>query len=83
MKYQPFLPISSLDIDECANPSLNDCSDICINLPGSYNCSCPKTRKHKGDGRKGGSGCVSNLQHVVNEIVIGTCYLFGLHSSTQ
>ncbi|ESW09487.1 hypothetical protein PHAVU_009G131600 [Phaseolus vulgaris] len=59
------------DIDECADPSLNDCSDICINLPGSYNCSCPKARKYLGDGRKRGSGCVSNLQRVVNEIVIG------------
>ncbi|XP_028230615.1 uncharacterized protein LOC114410917 [Glycine soja] len=60
------------DIDECANPSLNDCSDICLNLPGSYNCSCPKSKSYEGDGRKGGSGCVSNLPHVVNQIVIGT-----------
>lgn len=60
------------DIDECANPSLNDCSDICLNLPGSYNCSCPKSKNYEGDGRKGGSGCVSNLPHVVNQIVIGT-----------
>ncbi|XP_029125056.1 wall-associated receptor kinase 2 [Cajanus cajan] len=59
------------DIDECANPSLNECSDICINLPGSYNCSCPKSKRYQGDGRKGGSGCVSDLQ-VVNEVVIGT-----------
>ncbi|KAL9313670.1 hypothetical protein ACSQ67_019122 [Phaseolus vulgaris] len=66
------------DIDECADPSLNDCSDICINLPGSYNCSCPKARKYLGDGRKRGSGCVSNLQRVVNEIVIGlVLLLFG------
>ncbi|WVZ00401.1 hypothetical protein V8G54_026470 [Vigna mungo] len=62
-------------------------NSVCIdsqNGPG-YLCGClegyvgnaylkggSKTRKHQGDGRKGGSGCVSNLQHVVNEIVIGT-----------
>ncbi|KAJ1376617.1 Wall-associated receptor kinase, galacturonan-binding domain [Sesbania bispinosa] len=57
-----YLPGGCQDIDECANPSLNDCSDICINLAGSYKCSCPKTKRHRGDGKKGGSGCVSDLQ---------------------
>ncbi|XP_072895124.1 uncharacterized protein [Hemitrygon akajei] len=28
------------DIDECANPELNDCEHICQNTPGKYKCAC-------------------------------------------
>lgn len=30
------------DLDECANPALNDCHEgaVCINEPGSYRCDC-------------------------------------------
>jgi len=28
------------DVDECAEP--DTCSQICINLPGSYKCDCEK-----------------------------------------
>ena len=29
-----------LDIDECANRSTIDCTQQCINTPGSYECDC-------------------------------------------
>ncbi|GFS40804.1 wall associated kinase-like 7 [Actinidia rufa] len=37
----PYLSSGCQDIDECAEPSLNRCERICLNTPGSYNCSCP------------------------------------------
>ncbi|MBA0761696.1 hypothetical protein Gotri_024308, partial [Gossypium trilobum] len=40
-------------INECE--TLKPCSGTCHNLPGSYNCSCPKG--FEGDGRKKGTGC--------------------------
>ncbi|GLJ24086.1 hypothetical protein SUGI_0459360 [Cryptomeria japonica] len=47
------------DIDEC----LDDCVEpskggVCLNLPGSYNCSCAK-KGYTGDGFKNGSVCES------------------------
>jgi len=30
----------TLDIDECANRSTIDCTQQCINTPGSYECDC-------------------------------------------
>eukprot|EP01018_Ginkgo_biloba_P032442 Gb_05723 [translate_table: standard] len=46
------------DIDECAYPSLNNCSHSphgrCENLQGSYKCYCAKGH---GDGTQNGSGC--------------------------
>ena len=49
----------SLDTNECADPAKNDCvsEETCINIPGNYNCSCP--RGYEGDGRKNGSRCVA------------------------
>ena len=29
-----------IDINECQNPSLNNCQQLCINTPGLYRCSC-------------------------------------------
>lgn len=43
------------DLDECHDPSLNVCTDICINGVGNYTCSCPKG--YNGDGKRNGTGC--------------------------
>jgi len=45
------------DIDECADPSTNSCERICINIPGSYNCSCPDG--YTDDGKNDGRGCIA------------------------
>ncbi|KAJ1700768.1 hypothetical protein LUZ63_000547 [Rhynchospora breviuscula] len=39
-KGNPYLVDGCQDIDECADGS-NICSGICVNIPGSYICSCP------------------------------------------
>lgn len=58
MWYELFLFLCSfVDIDECADPTKNDCVKICNNIPGNYTCSCP--HGHDGDGWKSGSGCVA------------------------
>ncbi|XP_010247970.1 PREDICTED: wall-associated receptor kinase 5-like [Nelumbo nucifera] len=53
----PYLEDGCQDINECSDPTKNDClsSTICINTPGSYNCSCPPGTEW--DVRRNG-GCV-------------------------
>ncbi|XP_059631710.1 wall-associated receptor kinase 3-like [Cornus florida] len=67
-KGNPYLPQGCEDIDECANPSLNQCEKICVNTAPNYTCSCPKG--YHGDGRKDGSGCIPDPQRVI-KIVVG------------
>ncbi|KAJ7540180.1 hypothetical protein O6H91_10G004400 [Diphasiastrum complanatum] len=45
------------DVNECANPSLNNCAEnaTCANLHGTYNCSCEKGLI--GDGYRNGTNC--------------------------
>ncbi|KAF8018904.1 hypothetical protein BT93_H3715 [Corymbia citriodora subsp. variegata] len=49
----PYLQNGCQDIDECV--TLQPCNGKCTNLPGTYDCSCP--RGYRGDGRRGGKGC--------------------------
>ncbi|KAF8024867.1 hypothetical protein BT93_F1890 [Corymbia citriodora subsp. variegata] len=49
----PYLQNGCQDINECV--TLQPCSGKCTNLPGTYDCSCP--RGYRGDGRTGGKGC--------------------------
>ncbi|OIT32886.1 PREDICTED: wall-associated receptor kinase 2-like [Nicotiana attenuata] len=53
----PYIGSGCQDIDECADPNANSCENICINIPGSYNCSCPEG--YTGDGKKNGRGCIA------------------------
>nr|DAD29493.1 TPA_asm: hypothetical protein HUJ06_030961 [Nelumbo nucifera] len=54
----PYLEHGCHDIDECADPNMNDCSStgICTNTLGSHHCSCPTGTD--GDGLKTGRGCI-------------------------
>ncbi|KAL6317008.1 hypothetical protein AAG906_026723 [Vitis piasezkii] len=59
------------DIDECS--TLSPCNGTCQNLPGTFNCSCPKG--YEGDGRKNGTGCTlvaSQSQRFPLIIILGT-----------
>ncbi|KAI3468211.1 hypothetical protein Pfo_024874 [Paulownia fortunei] len=51
----PYLSPGCQDINEC---EFNPCHPkaTCINLPGSFNCSCPLN--YLGDGKKHGTGCI-------------------------
>uniref|UniRef100_K1QLB6 Fibrillin-1 n=1 Tax=Magallana gigas TaxID=29159 RepID=K1QLB6_MAGGI len=44
---------SCIDIDECNDASLNKCSfpNLCVNVDGSYNCTCPDFHTLDNDGR--------------------------------
>eukprot|EP00058_Branchiostoma_floridae_P023928 XP_002609418.1 hypothetical protein BRAFLDRAFT_86521 [Branchiostoma floridae] len=39
------------DADECQNPDMNDCEQLCINLVGSYLCACHDGLVLRADGR--------------------------------
>nr|KJB29139.1 hypothetical protein B456_005G086200 [Gossypium raimondii] len=49
----PYLPNGCQDINECE--TMSSCNGTCINLPGTFNCSCPGG--YEGDGWKNGTGC--------------------------
>ncbi|CAK9267203.1 unnamed protein product [Sphagnum jensenii] len=53
------------DINECHN-AMNSCAPnaICINMPGSYNCSC--YGGYSGDGFGNGTGCTAQKSHNQN-----------------
>ncbi|KAF8010809.1 hypothetical protein BT93_J1456 [Corymbia citriodora subsp. variegata] len=62
------------DIDECADPEMNQCEKICHNIIGDYTCSCPNG--YHGDGKKGngdGQGCTINPSHRMEILVEVTC----------
>ena len=39
-----------VDIDECGDENLNDCSQICVNIGGSYTCACDPGYRLNSDG---------------------------------
>ncbi|KAF2291303.1 hypothetical protein GH714_022383 [Hevea brasiliensis] len=61
-KGNPYLSNGCQEIDECKDPSLNQCISAknCLNTVGSYKCYCPKGYRGDGrKGRKGGTGCTA------------------------
>lgn len=59
-----------VDVNECEDPDSNGCSEICVNTPGSYTCSCP--RGYHGDGKKVGIGCIKDTKKFpVVQVVLG------------
>ncbi|XP_047942302.1 wall-associated receptor kinase-like 10 isoform X2 [Salvia hispanica] len=66
----PYLNPGCLDIDECADNSTNTCvsNSICRNGPGTFRCSCPKG--YIGDGKKDGTGCISQPPSKTKMIIL-------------
>ncbi|KAL5707332.1 hypothetical protein ACHQM5_025391 [Ranunculus cassubicifolius] len=60
----PYLTPGCHDIDECEDPNKNMClsPSNCVNLPGTYNCTCPLGTY--GDGRNNGRGCIPESKEV-------------------
>lgn len=48
---------SSLDLDECAQGT-SQCSQLCLNTPGSFTCACQPGFQLDFDGR----GCISKFR---------------------
>ncbi|KAL7263053.1 hypothetical protein ACSBR1_001264 [Camellia fascicularis] len=69
-KGNAYLSDGCKDIDECADPNLNQCVEEskCLNTLGNYTCSCPK--RHHGDGKTDGTRCTAG-RVIVLQIVIG------------
>ncbi|KAI3958896.1 hypothetical protein MKX01_023572 [Papaver californicum] len=79
----PYLSPGCQDVNECDDPSGSPCVGICTNTIGSYNCSCPKGIR--GDGRKGGTGCIKdnrNAPILQISLGIGFGFLFLILSSS-
>ncbi|KAL2479432.1 Wall-associated receptor kinase 2 [Abeliophyllum distichum] len=71
----PYLDPGCQDIDECADSNSNNCEKICINTPGSFNCSCP--HGYYGDGKNNGRGCIANTsQFPVIKVALGIGFGF-------
>ncbi|KAI8016660.1 Wall-associated receptor kinase 2 [Camellia lanceoleosa] len=68
-KGNAYLSDGCKDIDECADPNLNQCVEKskCLNTPGDYMCACPK--RYHGDGRIYGARCTAS-RVLVLQIVI-------------
>ncbi|XP_052289040.1 wall-associated receptor kinase 2-like isoform X4 [Citrus sinensis] len=66
----PYLSDGCQDVNECEDPSLNNCTrtHICDNIPGSYTCRCRKG--FHGDGTKDGRGCIPN-QNTALKVALG------------
>ncbi|KAL9411843.1 hypothetical protein AB3S75_045444 [Citrus x aurantiifolia] len=69
-KGNPYLSDGCQDVNECEDPSLNNCTrtHICDNIPGSYTCRCRKG--FHGDGTKDGRGCIPN-QNTALKVALG------------
>ncbi|KAL3745291.1 hypothetical protein ACJRO7_014409 [Eucalyptus globulus] len=68
----PYLQNGCQDINECVISQ--PCVEICTNLPGTYNCSCPKGSR--GDGKKDGNGCTPTKRFRSMDIVLGVSISF-------
>ncbi|XP_040997093.1 wall-associated receptor kinase 2-like [Juglans microcarpa x Juglans regia] len=74
----PYLSGGCKDIDECKTPN-HDCAvNACVNLVGSYSCSCPMG--YQGDGWRNGSSCTPVIPKPSNSknIIIALCISISL-----
>ena len=61
-----------LDIDECGNTDLYDCTDLCNNIAGTYTCACSDGYSLDDDDHT----CSGKLSFISNgRILMDTTYL--------
>ncbi|RWR74585.1 putative wall-associated receptor kinase-like protein 16 [Cinnamomum micranthum f. kanehirae] len=71
------------DIDECKDEKTHNCKQMCINMPGGYNCKCREG--YHGDGWNNGTGCTADPKEFpLVKVILGTglSLLFLLTAST-
>ena len=73
-----FLPACTFhtDIDECSDVLFNNCSHMCLNNNGSYECVCSFGYSLKSDGKTcEGKQCYYTRIIIIEHLVVFLCYL--------
>ena len=68
------LSFLTLDFDECQSNQTNSCSQLCINVPGSYSCAC-QNGYSLNDDKESCDGTYDITHHYHRQLVIVNNFL--------